>query len=97
MAGCACAPHTCPFRLHCVVICDGKEYLKSLWVLLCVLCAGKASLITIGGLVVGALVGGLVESWLRVDIVPVLGVGSPAIVVSEFVLFSLWFSSLYLR
>lgn len=58
---------------------------------------GKASLITIGGLVSGALLGGLVESWLRVDIVPVLGIGSPAIVVSEFVLFSLWFSSLYLR
>lgn len=45
----------------------------------------------------GALVGGLVESWLRVDIVPVFGIGSPAVVVSEFVLFSLWFSSLYLR
>ena len=74
-----------------------RSILRVLWVLLCVLCAGKASLITIGGLVVGALVGGLVESWLRVDIVPVLGVGSPAIVVSEFVLFSLWFSSLYLR
>lgn len=59
--------------------------------------AGKASLITVGGLVSGALLGGLVESWLRVDIVPVFGIGSPAIVVSEFVLFSLWFSSLYLR
>ena len=61
------------------------------------ICAGKASLITIGGLVSGALLGGLVESWLRVDIVPVFGIGSPAIVVSEFVLFSLWFCSLYLR
>lgn len=58
---------------------------------------GKATLITVGGLVAGALVGGLVESWLRVDIVPVFGIGSPAVVVSEFVLFSLWFSSLYLR
>ncbi|XP_024387029.1 protein CHAPERONE-LIKE PROTEIN OF POR1, chloroplastic [Physcomitrium patens] len=57
----------------------------------------KAVLISIGGLVSGAVLGGLVESWLRVDIVPVFGIGSPAIVVSEFVLFSLWFSSLYLR
>ncbi len=45
----------------------------------------------------GAGLGGLVESWLQVDIVPVLGIGSPAVVVSEFVLFSLWASSLYLR
>ncbi len=60
-------------------------------------CAGKATLITVAGMVVGAGLGGLVESWLRVDIVPVLGIGSPTVVVSEFVLFSLWASSLYLR
>lgn len=59
--------------------------------------AGKATAITVGGLVAGAVLGGLVESWLRVDIVPVLGIGSPAAVVSEFVLVSLWLSSLYLR
>ncbi|CAM6127197.1 unnamed protein product [Calypogeia fissa] len=58
---------------------------------------GKATLVTIGGLVAGALLGGLVESWLRVDIVPFLGIGSPAIVVSEFVLVSLYLTSLYLR
>ncbi|KAH9559749.1 hypothetical protein CY35_06G072900 [Sphagnum magellanicum] len=58
---------------------------------------GKAALITVAGLVVGAGLGGWVESWLRVDIVPVLGIGSPTVVVSEFVLFSLWASSLYLR
>ncbi|CAK9232760.1 unnamed protein product [Sphagnum jensenii] len=58
---------------------------------------GKATLITVAGLFVGAGLGGLVESWLQVDIVPVLGIGSPAVVVSEFVLFSLWASSLYLR
>jgi hypothetical protein len=57
----------------------------------------KATLVTVAGLVVGAGLGGLVESWLRVDIVPVLGIGSPAVVVSEFVLFSLWASSLYLQ
>ncbi|KAH9545727.1 hypothetical protein CY35_12G061900 [Sphagnum magellanicum] len=42
---------------------------------------GKATLITVAGMVVGAGLGGLVESWLRVDIVPVLGIGSPAAVV----------------
>jgi hypothetical protein len=66
-------------------------YMKNLF------CAGKAALITVAGLVVGAGLGGWVESWLRVDIVPVLGIGSPTVVVSEFVLFSLWASSLYLR
>ncbi|BBN01705.1 hypothetical protein MPTK1_2g09640 [Marchantia polymorpha subsp. ruderalis] len=58
---------------------------------------GKATLITIAGLVAGAVFGGGVESWLRVDIVPLLGVGSPAVVVSEFVLVSLYLTSLYLR
>lgn len=61
------------------------------------MCAGKATLITIAGLVAGAVFGGGVESWLRVDIVPLLGVGSPAVVVSEFVLVSLYLTSLYLR
>lgn len=58
---------------------------------------GKATFITVGGLVAGALLGGLVESWLRVDIAPLLGIRSPAIVVSEFVLVSLYLTSLYLR
>lgn len=58
---------------------------------------GKAAALTLGGLVAGAILGGAVESWLRVDLIPVLGISSPATVVSEFVLFSLWLSSLYLR
>lgn len=61
------------------------------------LIAGKATVITLGGLVAGAVVGSAVESWLQVDIVPFLGIHSPATVVSEFVLFSQFLVSLYLR
>lgn len=60
-------------------------------------CAGKAVVLTVAGLVVGSVFGGAVESWLRVDLVPILGIGSPAVAVSEFVLISLWLTSLYLR
>lgn len=59
--------------------------------------AGKATVITLGGLVAGAVVGSAVESWLQVDIVPFLGVHSPAAVISEFILFSQLLVSLYLR
>ncbi|TYG39749.1 hypothetical protein ES288_D12G040000v1 [Gossypium darwinii] len=58
---------------------------------------GKAALITIGGLVAGAVVGSAVENWLQVDIVPLLGIHSPATVVSEFILFSQFLVSMYLR
>eukprot|EP00249_Psilotum_nudum_P015615 c25429_g1_i1 orf=392-1369(+) len=58
---------------------------------------GKAAAIAISALAAGAILGGVVESWLRVDIIPVFGIGSPAVVVSEFALISLWFSSLCLR
>ena len=54
-------------------------------------------MITLGGLVAGAVVGSAVESWLQVDVVPFLGVHSPATVVSEFVLISQFLVSLYLR
>ncbi|KAF5449015.1 hypothetical protein F2P56_029504 [Juglans regia] len=58
---------------------------------------GKATVITIGGLVAGAVVGSAVESWLQVDIVPFLGINSPAAVISEFILFSQFLVSLCLR
>ncbi|KAK9164583.1 hypothetical protein Syun_005485 [Stephania yunnanensis] len=58
---------------------------------------GKATVITVGGLVVGAVVGSAVENWLQVDIVPFLGVHSPAAVVSEFILLSQFLVSLYVR
>ncbi|KAG8368062.1 hypothetical protein BUALT_Bualt15G0006300 [Buddleja alternifolia] len=58
---------------------------------------GKATVITIGGLVAGAVVGSAVENWLQVDIVPFMGIHTPATVVSEFILFSQFLISLYLR
>ncbi|CAK9153954.1 unnamed protein product [Ilex paraguariensis] len=58
---------------------------------------GKATLITLGGLVVGAVMGSVVENWLQVDIVPFLGIHYPATVVSEFILFSQLLVSLYVR
>lgn len=58
---------------------------------------GRASLITIGGLMAGAVVGSAVENWLQVDVVPFLGLHSPAAVVSEFVVISQFLSSVYLR
>ncbi|RWR84504.1 protein CHAPERONE-LIKE PROTEIN OF POR1, chloroplastic isoform X2 [Cinnamomum micranthum f. kanehirae] len=58
---------------------------------------GKAIIITVGGLVVGAVIGSAVENWLQVDIVPVFGIRSPATIVSEFILFSQLLVSLYLR
>ncbi|KAK2665617.1 hypothetical protein Ddye_004191 [Dipteronia dyeriana] len=58
---------------------------------------GKATVITVGGLVAGAVVGSAVENWLQVDIVPFLGLHSPASIVSEIILFSQFLVSLYLR
>ncbi|KAJ6825276.1 protein CHAPERONE-LIKE PROTEIN OF POR1, chloroplastic [Iris pallida] len=58
---------------------------------------GKATLITVGGLVVAAVVGSAVEQWLQVDGVPFFGIHSPAVIVSEFILFSQFLVSLYLR
>ena len=94
----------CPyFRLHMFVRISnlfklqfGSKYLKSFSFFL-FLFAGKATIITIGGLVAGAVVGSAVENWLQVDIVPFLGIHSPATVVSEFILFSQFLVSLYLR
>lgn len=59
--------------------------------------AGKAVGITIGGLIVGAVVGSAVENWLQVDIVPFLGIHSPAAVVGEIIIISQFLVSLYLR
>ncbi|KAK3148434.1 hypothetical protein QOZ80_3BG0295050 [Eleusine coracana subsp. coracana] len=58
---------------------------------------GKAALITVGGLAAGATVGSAVENFLQVDIVPFLGIHSPAVVVSEFILFSQFLVSLCVR
>ncbi|XP_011628916.1 uncharacterized protein LOC18424162 [Amborella trichopoda] len=58
---------------------------------------GKATVITLGGLVMGAVVGGAVESLLQVDIVPLFGIHSPAVIVSEFILLSEFLVSLFLK
>ncbi|CAD5164181.1 unnamed protein product [Musa acuminata subsp. malaccensis] len=58
---------------------------------------GKATVITIGSIVVGAVIGSAVEHWLQVDIVPFYGLHSPAVIVSEFILFSQFLVSVYLR
>ncbi|URE38357.1 hypothetical protein MUK42_32640 [Musa troglodytarum] len=58
---------------------------------------GKAAVITIGGLVVGAAIGSGVEQWLQVDVVPFYGIRSPAVIVTELILFSQFLVSLYLR
>ncbi|KAM7260375.1 hypothetical protein ACFE04_016116 [Oxalis oulophora] len=57
---------------------------------------GKATVITMGGLVAGAVVGSAVENWLQVDIVPLFGIHTPATVISEFILLSQFLVSLYL-
>ncbi|MED6166580.1 hypothetical protein PIB30_110724, partial [Stylosanthes scabra] len=54
-------------------------------------------LVAIGGLIAGAAVGSAVEHWLRVDIVPFMGIHSPTAVVSEIMTISLFLVSLYLR
>ncbi|CAN6808585.1 unnamed protein product [Brassica oleracea] len=59
--------------------------------------AGKAAALTAGGLVVGAVVGSTVENLLHVDVIPFLGIHSPAAVVSEFIVFSQFLVSLCLR
>ncbi|CAH8262934.1 unnamed protein product [Arabidopsis lyrata] len=58
---------------------------------------GKAAALTAGGLVAGAVVGSAIETWLHVDVVPFLGLHSPAAVVSEFIVFSQFLVSLCLR
>lgn len=51
---------------------------------------GKSVGIAFAGLVIGALVGSGVESWLRVDLIPLGSLSSPPTVVSEFALLGLW-------
>jgi Protein CHAPERONE-LIKE PROTEIN OF POR1-like len=57
---------------------------------------GKAAGLALGGLVAGTLVGGLIESWLRVDIVPIGALASPGILVGEFSLAGLWAACFFL-
>eukprot|EP00270_Netrium_digitus_P004075 TRINITY_DN1494_c0_g1_i1.p1 TRINITY_DN1494_c0_g1~~TRINITY_DN1494_c0_g1_i1.p1 ORF type:complete len:347 (-),score=53.05 TRINITY_DN1494_c0_g1_i1:131-1042(-) len=58
---------------------------------------GKAVLLTSAALAAGAIIGSGVEAWLQVDVFPVLGISSPAVVISEFSILSLWLASAYVR
>ncbi|GBG64132.1 hypothetical protein CBR_g40579 [Chara braunii] len=57
----------------------------------------RSTLLTVAGLVVGSIMGGLLESWLQVDIIPVFGISSPSVIISEFAFLSLWLTCTYLR
>ena len=57
---------------------------------------GKSFVIAVSGLVVGSLMGSLLESYLRVDIVPLLGIDSPAIVIGSGALSALWACAMFL-
>jgi hypothetical protein len=56
----------------------------------------KAAGLTVGGLIVGTLVGSAVESWLRVDLIPLGSLSSPGTVVGEFALAGLWAATFFL-
>ena len=57
---------------------------------------GRAVAITFGGLLVGTLVGSAVEAVVKVDVVPLLGVHSPAMVVGEFSVIGVWLACAFL-
>lgn len=57
---------------------------------------GRANLLAVLGLAMGAAVGGIMEGWLRVDIVPLGGLDSGPVLVSEFVFVALWIASTFL-
>lgn len=57
---------------------------------------GRANLLAVLGLAVGAAIGGIMEGWLRVDIVPIGGLDSGPVLVSEFVFVALWIASTFL-
>ena len=54
---------------------------------------GRAAALAFGALVVGSVVGGAVQGWLRVDIVPFAGISSPSTIVSEFGILSLFIAA----
>eukprot|EP00242_Pyramimonas_sp_CCMP2087_P012573 CAMPEP_0198222402 /NCGR_PEP_ID=MMETSP1445-20131203/87915_1 /TAXON_ID=36898 /ORGANISM="Pyramimonas sp., Strain CCMP2087" /LENGTH=301 /DNA_ID=CAMNT_0043900899 /DNA_START=129 /DNA_END=1034 /DNA_ORIENTATION=+ len=56
----------------------------------------RAALLTTGGLVGGAVLGGLLQSFLRVDVVPIGALDSPEVLVSEIAILALWATSVFL-
>lgn len=57
---------------------------------------GRSFLYSTGGVILGAVLGQLIASWLRVDIVPLLGMGSPGVLAGEFALAGLAASAICL-
>lgn len=56
----------------------------------------KAIGLAMGGLVLGTMVGAAIESWVRVDIVPLGSLSSPGVFVGEFSLIGLWAAVFFL-
>lgn len=50
---------------------------------------GRSFAYAASGLLLGSILGNAVEAWLRVDIVPLAGMGSPGILVGEFGIFGI--------
>ncbi|KAK9827891.1 hypothetical protein WJX74_008011 [Apatococcus lobatus] len=57
---------------------------------------GKAIGLVLGGILAGVALGSLLNLWLQVDIVPIAGVSSSAVFISEFVVIGLWATSAFL-
>mmetsp|Transcript_3585 Transcript_3585/g.12974 ORF Transcript_3585/g.12974 Transcript_3585/m.12974 type:complete len:292 (-) Transcript_3585:118-993(-) len=56
---------------------------------------GRAVLLAFAALIVGSSLGGAIQGWLRVDIVPLAGISSPSTVVSEFGILSLFVAAAF--
>lgn len=63
----------------------------------CIPGAAKSSLLTLGGLVAGTVVGGLLQGLVAAGLQPVGGLHSPGAFIAEFALLGLWASSTFLR
>jgi len=57
---------------------------------------GRSAAIAFGALIIGSAVGGAVQGWLRVDLVPLAGLSSPSTVVSELGILSLFIAAAFL-
>ena len=57
---------------------------------------GKAAALAVAGLVVGTVLGNGLESWLRVDLVPLGSLSSPGVVIGEGALLGLWAVTFFL-
>jgi len=60
------------------------------------LSVGRAAGLTAGCFLAGAVLGGLLEGWLRVDIVPLGAFASPGVFVTENAIGALWAGALFL-